>query len=104
LIDRHPGTGSSTGLAKLILSLWNDDCAYSFRECVRSFDKDRSALTGRMIEHFLKRGEDADLILAGDHIYDHIYKSPPRLWELGMAATDTKTKLRQQWETDKVAS
>ena len=56
------------------------------------------------IEHFLKRGEDADLILAGDHIYDHIYKSPPRLWELGMAATDTKTKLRQQWETDKVAS
>ena len=33
LIDRHPGTGSSTGLAKLILSLWNEECAYSFREC-----------------------------------------------------------------------
>jgi hypothetical protein len=96
LIDRHPGTGSSTGLAKLILSLWNEECAYSFRECVRSFDEERSALAGRMIAHFLQHGEDADLIYAGDHVY----KTHPGLWELGRAATDAKTKLRQQWESE----
>jgi hypothetical protein len=96
LIDRHPGTGSSTGLAKLILSLWNDDCAYSFRECVRSFDKDRDALAGRIISHYLAHGEDAELIRAGDHVY----KAHPRLWELGIAATDAKTQLRQQWESE----
>jgi hypothetical protein len=96
LIDRHPGTGSSTGLAKLILSLWNDDCAYSFRECVRSFDKDRDALAGRIISHYLAHGEDAELIRAGDHVY----KAHPRLWELGIAATGAKTQLRQQWESE----
>ena len=35
-IKLHLGTGSSLGLAKLVLSLWNDSCGFSYRECVRS--------------------------------------------------------------------
>jgi hypothetical protein len=31
LIQEHPTTGSAVGLAKLILSLWNDDCGYFYR-------------------------------------------------------------------------
>jgi hypothetical protein len=96
LIDRHPGTGSSTGLAKLILSLWNDDCAYSFRECVRSFDAERSDLALRIMHRYLVHGEDAELRRAGEHVY----RTHPRLWELGIAATDAKTKLPQQWESE----
>jgi hypothetical protein len=53
-------------------------------------------LAGRIISHYLAYSEDAELIRAGDHIC----KSHPRLWELGIAATDAKTKLRQQWESE----
>ena len=100
LIDRHPGTGSSTGLAKLILSLWNGDCAFSFRECVSSFDPARSDLARRIITHFLAHGEDDDLCRAGDHICE----THGELWDLGQAAADAKAKLRQQWETERRAS
>jgi hypothetical protein len=41
-------------------------------------------------------GEDAELRRAGEHVY----RTHPRLWELGIAATDAKTKLRQQWESE----
>jgi len=33
-IQRNPETGGALGLAKLILSLYNDLCGYSFAECV----------------------------------------------------------------------
>jgi len=58
-IDRHPGTGGTTRLVKLILSLWNHECAFAFSECVRSLDEDRSALAARIIMHYLAHGEDA---------------------------------------------
>jgi hypothetical protein len=93
LIDRHPGTGSSTGLAKLILSLWNADCAFSFRECVGSFDADRSDLALRIVGHFLTHGEDASLLRAGEIVF----KTRPDLWDLGLTATTAKTNLQQEW-------
>jgi hypothetical protein len=40
-IERHPGTGFATSLAKLVLSLWNADCAFSFREYISNLDRSR---------------------------------------------------------------
>ena len=97
---RHPATGSSTGLAKLILSLWNPDCAFSFRECVGSFDATRDDLAWRIMTHFLAHGEDEDLCRAGEHVH----KTNPRLWERGQAAAHAKATLRQQWETERRVS
>ena len=93
LIDRHPGTGSSTGLAKLLLSLWNADCAFSFRECVSSFDADRSDLALRIVRHFLTHGEDVGLLRAGEHVL----KARTDLWDLGLTGTTAKTELQQEW-------
>ena len=92
-IDRHPTTGSATRLAKLLLSLWNADVKFSFRECVDSLDETRTDLAVRMVAHFARHGEDADLQAAGVRVCrDH-----PQLWELGNARSDAQAALRQIW-------
>jgi hypothetical protein len=93
-IRAHPGTGSATGLAKLILSLWNEEAAFSFRECARSFDPELDEIALRMIEHFTRHGEDDLLRAAGDEIYD----SRRDLWDLGYAGTEAKRATVKEWE------
>lgn len=85
-IRKDPGTGSATGLAKLILSLWNDEAAYSLRECCSSYDDIRTAWTLKIVAHFLKHGEDKFLVDAGDEVY----KLCPYLWDVGYAGTEGK--------------
>ena len=95
-IQRHPTTGSATALAKMVLSLWNADCCFSFAECVRSLDAERTALAVRMCQHYGEHGEDPELVRIG-HVVCTEY---PRLWDLGMAATRAKGGLRRQWEEE----
>jgi hypothetical protein len=85
-IRSNSGTGSTIGLVKLILSLWNDDAAFSFRECVRSFDDIRSAWALKIIAHFLKHGEDRFLRDAGKEVYE-LY---PYIWDEGYAGSEAK--------------
>jgi SLT domain-containing protein len=92
-IRRHGDTGSAVGLAKLILSLWNDDAAYSFRECVNPFDDVRNAWALKVIAHFLKHGEDKFLVDAGKEVCD-LY---PGLWEKGYAGSEAK----RTWEKER---
>jgi hypothetical protein len=92
-IEQHSGTGSALGLAKLILSVWNDECGFSFRECVGSLDGKRTALALRVVAHFARVGEDAELVKIGHAVNDHY----PRLWELSMAANEAKSALRATW-------
>lgn len=47
--QQHPGTGSANSMAKLILSLWNEDCGYSFRECIGNLDGNLTRLAVRMV-------------------------------------------------------
>ena len=96
-IRKDPTTGSASGLAKLILSLWNDDAAFSFRECVRSFDDIRSAWALKMIDHFLNHGEDRLLQAAGNEVS----KLCPSLWKLGYAGTEAKHELLSQWDRER---
>jgi SLT domain-containing protein len=96
-IQRHNGTGSAAGLAKLILSLWNDDAAFSFRECTRNLDDIRSALALNIIKHFLGHGEDLFLVDAGKQVYG-LY---PHLWEKGYAGSEGKREWERQRERER---
>jgi len=89
-IRAHPGTGSATSLAKLILSLWNADCGFSFRECIGNLDEERTALALRIVTHFASVGEDADLVAAGDAVC----RDWPHLWDSAQAGDRAKRALR----------
>jgi hypothetical protein len=93
-IKKNPGTGATVGLVKLILSLWNDDAAYSLRECAWDFDDIRSAWALKIVAHFLKNGEDHFLSDAGKQVHD-LY---PQLWEQGYAGSQGKREWRKDWE------
>jgi hypothetical protein len=95
-ITLNPGTAGALGLAKLVLSLYNDDCAFSFRECITSLDDNNTALAVRVAEHFAGHGEDAELRRAGERLLE----LNPRLWDLGQAATNAKEALRRRWNED----
>ena len=93
-IRKDPGTGSAVRLAKLILSLWNDEAAYSFRECASWFDDIRSAWALKMISHFLHHGEDRLLFDAGKEVYELC----PHLWQVGYARTEAKRAALKEME------
>ena len=94
LIRKHPGTGSATSLAKLILSLWNVECCFSFRECIHNLDDERTALALQIITRFAARGEDADVVAVGHAVCSEY----PRLWDLGQAGDQAKHALRTTWD------
>lgn len=93
-IQRNPGTGGAGSLAKLILSLWNDECCYSFRECVSNLDGPRTALALRMAAEFAAHGETQELIDIGHRVC----KSHPLLWDQGQAGTEAKRAWRRSVE------
>jgi hypothetical protein len=95
-IRRHPGSGSASGLAKLILSLWNLECAFSFRECIYNLDEERTALAVRVVAHFAQHGEDRELVEAGHAVCREF----PRLWDLGQAADQAKHVQRDAWRKE----
>jgi hypothetical protein len=92
-IERHPGTGSARSFAKLLLSLWNQEAAFAFRECVDNLDAERLQLALRVAIHFANYGEDEELRTIGYQVCE-LY---PRLWQLGEAATRAKIDLQEKW-------
>ena len=98
-IRTNSTTGSAIGLVKLILSLWNDDAAFSFRECVRSFDDIRSAWALKIIAHFLKHGEDRFLRDAGKEVYE-LY---PYIWDEGYAGSEALKMVRRSSDFEEAA-
>lgn len=92
-INRHPGTGSATSLAKLVLSLWNSDCGFSFRECIGNLDENLTDLALRMINHFAKYGENEELVSVGHEVVEKF----PRLWDASKAMTGARNLLREEW-------
>lgn len=96
-IQQNPGTGGAGSLAKLILSLYNDSCGYSFAECIGNLDDRLTDVALRMVQDYAAHGENDDLRAAGKVIHDNLY---PRLWDMGMAMQDARTSLRLKWEAD----
>jgi hypothetical protein len=85
-ISQNSGTGSANGLAKLVLSLWNQEHSYSYRECITSMDEVRIEIALRMILEFSKTGENLQLREIGHKVY----KSYPYLAELTEAMIETR--------------
>jgi len=95
-VEKHPGTDSGKGFAKLLLSLWNQKAAFSFRECVDNLDAQRMELALRVAIHFANYGEDRELIDIGRKVYE----AYPRLWELGEVTTRAKIDLHEKWRIE----
>ena len=93
-IQGNPGTGSANSLAKLVLSIWNADCGYSFRECIGNLDGHLTSLSLRMVQHFAQYGEDRELVEVGHIICERF----PRLWDAGVAMRDARSDLRREWQ------
>ena len=100
IIKLHPGTGGAVGLAKLLLSVWNGYCCFSFRDCVGSLDDANTALALRVVTHFARFGEDEELRRIGHEVNEEY----PRLWELAEAANTAMSAVRAQWERERQAS
>jgi hypothetical protein len=96
-IKRHPGTGGASSLAKLVLSLYNDICGYSFSECISKLDEHLIAVALRMVQYYALHGETDDLRAVGRTIRDELY---PQLWEVGIAMRDARQALRNEWEAE----
>lgn len=101
MIRRHPGTGSAASMAKLVLSLYNHLCSYSFGECVGNLDSNNTALAIKLVSHYAAHGETTDLQRVGKIVADELY---PRLWQMGLAMSDARSTMRAQWEAEEQAA
>lgn len=90
-------TGSAFSLAKLILSLYNDQCGFAISECIGNLDPRLTRLALAMVEHYARHGEHPELLRAGNKIADDLY---PRLWEQGVAMAEVRAELRRRWERE----
>ena len=93
-IIRHEGTGSADGLAKLILSLWSEDAAFSLRECISSFDDTRLAWAEEMTTNFFRYRFDRCL----EDAANKVALTCPHLIEQGLAGSHAKC----DWERSKI--
>lgn len=94
MIELHPGTGSAASLAKLILSLYNRICSYSYAECIGNLDSRNIDLALRVVTHFTQHGEDDALREIGQALASTTYK---HLWGMGEAMA----KARSDYSTTK---
>lgn len=81
MMVRHPGTGGCYALGKMILSLYNDENCYSFRECVDGRDDELVKVCIDMAVYYAHHGEDESLREVGSKVC----KSYPRLLAIGYA-------------------
>lgn len=99
-IKKNPGTGGAGSLAKLVLSLYNSMCGYSFAECVSNLDDQLTSLALRMVKDYASRGETDDLREAGKVIADDLY---PGLWEMAVAMHHAREETRNKWRREEEA-
>jgi hypothetical protein len=97
IIRQHPGTSGAGGLAKLLLSLYNDQCGFSFAECVSGLDDRLTSVALRMVQDYARRGETEDLRAAGKILVDDLY---PGLWEMGTAMQEAREAVRKRWKRE----
>lgn len=98
-VKNNRGSSSAIGMAKLILSLYNDNNAFSLSECVKNFDRERLNLASLMIGDYFANGETSELINAAHEIFEF----SPDLKELADAASDAKSEVRAKWRREKEA-
>lgn len=88
-IKEAPDDGNATALAKLILSLYSDRCAFSVRECLGSLEPAPHRLAQQMLESF---SQEPQLLEETGKTVILLY---PALWDIGCAMS-TARMLRQR--------
>lgn len=96
-IKQNPGTGSSASLAKLVLTLYNQQCCYSFAECISNLDARLTALALRMVTEYAECGETQELRDVGSELANDLY---PHLWELSNAMQAAREDTRRKWQQE----
>jgi hypothetical protein len=81
-------------LAKLILSLWSEDAAFSLRECISSFDDTRLVWADEMTTHFFRFRFDQFL----EDAAKKVVLICPHLLEKGLAGSHAKC----DWERSNI--
>lgn len=96
LVKMHHGTSGQAALAKCILSLYNDQHAFSIGEILGPLDNRYSAVIFAMLGEYEKHGETEELRQAGQYVYENF----PRLIELSEAMNDARAKVRARWQRE----
>jgi|GEM_PF-3315799 len=91
-IRKNQGNVAAIGLAKLILSLWSDDAAYSVRECMRLLNDVQTEWAWKMITHCLRQGDDNYLNVIGPEVC-RLY---PSLSKMGIAGSAAKREFERK--------
>lgn len=84
--------GKGINLAKMVLSLYNMDCEFSFRECVDGLDNERRKLCVQMCDDYSLYGETPELLEVGRVVAHELY---PYLW----IECQAMRKARGEWQS-----
>jgi hypothetical protein len=94
LVKENVGTSGQGALAKCILSLYNDQHAFSIGEVLGPLDKEYSSVVLAMIIEYANHGETEELRQAGRWVCQDF----PRLLELSNAMSNARLEVREAWE------
>jgi SLT domain-containing protein len=95
-VQMNPGTSGSVGLAKLILSLYNDYHCYGISECLGPLDNANTELALAMIRLYAANQERDALNAAGRWVYEKF----PRLAEQSQAMQEARQQVRAGWDRE----
>lgn len=93
-LSKHETSGSSIQMAKFVLSLYNEENAFSLRECTRTIDEEGDRIIIDLVAHFLNVGEDRELVDIGAKI-EKLY---PHLIKIGYAGHLAKIECAKKFE------
>lgn len=95
--QRHYDTGGAVGLAKCILSLWNENHRFSMAEILRPLDESNTQLVIGMVKIYGDRGETPELLEAGRWVYDNY----PGLIEISSAMYDARGEVLRRRDDER---
>lgn len=93
-VQQNSGTSGQAGLAKCILSLYNDQHAFSIGEILLPLDRANAKIVLAMVSEYAAHGETEELRAAGKYVYANF----PRLIELSNAMSSARAEVRQKWD------
>lgn len=98
-ISMCPDTSGGVALAKLVLSLYNDQCGFAASECLQPLDTNLTKVALGLIRDYADHGETEPLRQLGRQLVDEY----PGLWQQGLAMQSARQVLRDQWRREQEA-
>ena len=92
-MQQNNGASGQAALAKCILSLYNNQHAFSIGEILGPLDRAYTRVVLAMVSEYAAHGETMELCQAGRYVYANF----PRLIKLSNAMSDARAVVRQEW-------